>query len=121
MGTVIFNPLTGEKFDATSITTEEASTVLKEILIRKKQFEDIEKALKGKLEEKISEAVDNNEKTILGYWVVQDGRLTFDKPTFLKRASKVTKNRYLLAKEDIRNIENQYLKKGKPFIKFPRI
>jgi hypothetical protein len=118
---VVFNPLTGEKLNPDLITPELASEILKPILMRKKQFEEIEKVLKEKLGSKIDWAINNGEKKIFNYWNVQRGKMTFDKKRFEEDGSIDEQHEYGVAQDTIKAIESKYLKVGKPFIKFPKL
>lgn len=115
------NPVTGEKFDLERISNEQASDMLRPLLVYKKKIEDLEKKLKDKLQPVLDESIQFGEKKLFNFWDVQKGRMMFDSQTFKKEADEETQMYFLELKESIREIENKYLKVTKPFIKFPKL
>lgn len=97
------------------------SEALRLVSLKLKELQEIEKALKSLVEAEINKAIECEEKELADYWIVNNGRLTFDSERFKKKASKKTQEEYKELKKRIKDIESKFLKVGKPFLSHPRL
>jgi hypothetical protein len=116
----VINQETGEVISEKSKVFD-ISSALKEVTFKMKELEVIEKFLKEFLKPHILKAYENGDKVLADYWVVQKGRVMFDKELFKKTATLDQQQEYDGLKKLIENIENSYRKASDPFIKVPRL
>jgi len=118
----VVNPLTGTIISKDT-PIEQLSSEKSILNVKRRELTAVEDAIDELLADAIMEAFEKGETTFQNFWKIQKGNLRFDEKLFLQKASKKDVEKYLQATELVKELidNREYMKAGKPSIRYPRL
>jgi hypothetical protein len=118
----VVNPLTGTVISKDT-PVEQLSSEKSILNVKRRELTAVEEAIDELLADAIMEAFEKGETTFQNFWKIQKGNLRFDEKLFLQKASKKDVEKYLQATELVKELTDnrEYMKAGKPSIRYPRL